>query len=97
MLGITGGRGFHLTFENGWTASVQFGVGNYCQHHYEEFTRIGEERQSNWDSYDAEVARWPSKGEDLDVLDGSNTVKGWLSADEVLAFLNETAAKEAAR
>jgi len=23
-------KGFHITFANGWTASVQFGRGNYC-------------------------------------------------------------------
>ena len=22
--------GFQMQFENGWTASVQFGIGNYC-------------------------------------------------------------------
>lgn len=27
---ITRGEGFQITFENGWTVSVQFGYGNYC-------------------------------------------------------------------
>ena len=27
---ITDGKGFGLTFENGWTVSVQWGWGNYC-------------------------------------------------------------------
>lgn len=30
---ITGGKGFHITFENGWTVSVQFGLGNYCDNY----------------------------------------------------------------
>jgi hypothetical protein len=33
MLGINEytGAGFHMTFKNGWTVSVQFGEGNYCE------------------------------------------------------------------
>ena len=27
---ISARKGFHVTFRNGWTASVQFGPGNYC-------------------------------------------------------------------
>jgi hypothetical protein len=26
----TENKGFQMTFENGWTISVQFGYGNYC-------------------------------------------------------------------
>ena len=29
MIRITNGKGFQMTFENGWTISVQFGWGNY--------------------------------------------------------------------
>jgi len=27
---ISAKKGFQITFRNGWTASVQFGLGNYC-------------------------------------------------------------------
>lgn len=27
-------KGFHITFENGFTASVQWGAGNYCDNHF---------------------------------------------------------------
>jgi len=30
MLKSTENKGFHLTFQNGYTISVQFGRGNYC-------------------------------------------------------------------
>lgn len=30
---IAMGKGFHITFPNGWTVSVQFGAYNYCDHH----------------------------------------------------------------
>ena len=29
-------KGFHITFENGLTASVQWGAGNYCDNHLPE-------------------------------------------------------------
>jgi hypothetical protein len=37
---ITDGKGFHITFENGYTISVQFGPGNYCDNYDME---IGED------------------------------------------------------
>jgi hypothetical protein len=30
MFKITHKKGFHITFENDYTVSVQFGPGNYC-------------------------------------------------------------------
>jgi len=30
MFKITDGKGFHMRFSNGYTLSVQFGFGNYC-------------------------------------------------------------------
>lgn len=33
MFQITEGKGFFLSFPNGWGVSVQFGAGNYCDHH----------------------------------------------------------------
>ena len=29
----TGGRGFHLSFDNNWTVSVQFSGGHYCDNY----------------------------------------------------------------
>ena len=33
MFSITQGKGFTITFANGWTASVQWGAGNYCDNY----------------------------------------------------------------
>lgn len=33
MFRITRGKGFHVSFPNGYTVSVQFGPGNYCDHY----------------------------------------------------------------
>lgn len=46
------GRGFHMTFENGLTVSVQFGPGNYCENHDAMDFSIGK----IWSSKNAEVA-----------------------------------------
>lgn len=91
MIRITQGRGFQLTFANGWTASVQFGPGNYCQNRdmdinaspndYRESNRLAGERGS----MDAEIAAWPDGG--TLVSFGGDTVEGWVPADQVAAFL----------
>lgn len=52
---ITGGRGFHITFENDVTVSVQFGPGNYCEH-YDAHPDDEELKRLGYPSYDAEVA-----------------------------------------
>ena len=93
MIRITSGRGFHLVFDNGWTASVQFGVGNYCDHHNDDLNTLGEEKNtSRWESQTAEVAAWPHNGKLINF--GNDTVKGWLTSQQVLAFLVEIANKE---
>lgn len=92
MFKITNGRGFQITFKNGWTASVQFGVGNYCDHHDDNLSTIGQEREAKvWSSQYAEVAAWPDSGELVPLREDGGTVRGWLSANDVLAFLQETA------
>ena len=84
---ITQGKGFHLTFSNGWTASVQFGYGSYCDNRYE---------QGKTESLTAEVACWPKDGNIVNIMenDPSNDVIGYLSADKVLEFLNKVATQE---
>ena len=52
MFKITYNKGFHITFKNGCTVSVQFGKGNYCSNYHDEI-RIYEESKT---SIDAEVA-----------------------------------------
>ncbi len=52
---ITSGQGFHITFANGWTLSVQFGPGHYCQHRNETFNTVPREHHI-WRSDTAECA-----------------------------------------
>ena len=101
--GISQGKGFHVTFENGWTVSVQFGPHNYCSNrseiagdYHEPVKRDGIAYWESQRSNNAEIAAWDANGawyvfnpED----EFSETVKGWVSPDEVLAFMNEIASK----
>lgn len=62
---ITGGKGFHMRFENGWTVSVQFGPYNYCSRRNTSFETLqtSKEKGEEWGSETAEIAAWPTKGE----------------------------------
>ena len=76
-------KGFQLTFENGWTVSVQWGLGNYCQQRF--FDEPLKNPTGFWDSSDAEVAAWNSSGEWLPFE--HDTVKGWMNTDDVASFI----------
>lgn len=75
MFGITQNKGFHITFSNGNTISVQFGAGNYCE---------------NQES--AEIAIW-NENDDWAYLGYGDTVKGWVSPNEVVKYINLAAEK----
>ena len=69
-------NGFHMTFANGWTVSVQFGKGNYISN-----------REHDGKSVDAEIAAWDSTGEWFRFEDQNDSVKGWVKPDEVADFI----------
>lgn len=54
-------KGFQITFENGYTASVQFGVGNYCDNYDAPFSL--ENAKSRQVSTTAETAIIDPKGD----------------------------------
>lgn len=83
-------KGFQMTFENGLTASVQWGAGNYCDNHFSGDFRCMSDAESNT----AEVAviyngnfldanQFMPKGVDLSFDD----VVGWLTPEQVAEFL----------
>ena len=83
---ITSHKGFHLTFNNKWCVSVQFGPGNYCEQrnsHYDS-----PRGQESWPSSDAEIAVWKDFNGELVMLE-HDTVRGWTSADEVAKVLHK--------
>jgi len=67
--------GFIMTFDNGNTISVQFGMGNYCANR----------KESKSSCVNAEIAIWNEAGDWHDF--GSNIVKGWCSPDEVAKWI----------
>lgn len=93
MLKITRNSGFVMTFQNGWTVSVQWGAGNYCQHRdailgmtMDKMLELGRGTCLDFvESEDAEVAAWDKDNNWHDF--GSDEVYGWLKPDQVVAFL----------
>ena len=75
-------KGFQITFENGWTISVQ-----WAEHNYSQRT----DRPSPEESMTAECAVWDHKG-DWFKLTGCDDVQGWMSPDEVAALITRVAA-----
>lgn len=61
---ITNGKGFQVTFANGYTVSVQFGPGNYCSH-YHRSVLADSAKCGSEGSPDAETACWGPDGEML--------------------------------
>lgn len=87
-------KGFRMTFENGLTASVQWGAGNYCDNHFPDDMDFSCSKDARSDT--AEVAVLDSKGNFMEIGQflhedayHDDTVCGWLSPDEVLCFLNK--------
>ncbi len=80
---ITAGKGFQITFENGFTASVQFGYGNYCENRAkrEQIYYHGDTYSHDIASKNAEVAFWHKD------QDGMDEPHGWVEPDAVAAFL----------
>lgn len=99
MFKITLGRGFQITFENGWTVSVQFGPYTYCLNRDYPLSANQSYTRANIDAgehgcADAEVAWWPKDGDIIDDGDETTTtLRGYQTPAQVLAILNEVAAK----
>jgi hypothetical protein len=91
----TQGKGFRITFANGWAASVQFGRGNYSDNY-----DTGEWGQPAAPSSTAEIAGIHSDGTWYSFVDrrpdvgpdAKTHVEGWQTPEQVLAFLNILAA-----
>ena len=79
--------GFSITFDNGWTASIQFAKHNCCSNQFEEET----EQQCQ----DAEIAALNSNS-DTDEWHsfGDDTIRGWVNANEIVDFLVEIRGKK---
>lgn len=69
--------GFQMIFENGYTISVQFGFGNYCENRF----------AGNNKSINAEIAVFDKSGNFIKVDGMDDDVKGYCNADEVADYI----------
>ena len=95
MFKITGKKGFHITFKNGYTVSVQFGPGNYCDNYDRNFEDV--ELCGKQGSSTAECAVWASDGEMIKRPGWNDTVSNRSTPAEVLALLKWAAAQKPLR
>lgn len=82
--------GFAVTYNNGWTISVRWGVGNYCANREPGFL---------WDAprescENAEVMACNEATQEIHKFDGSggDVTIGWVSADDLTEMMAEVAA-----
>lgn len=87
MFKITDRKGFHMTFANGHTVSVQFGYGNYSANRDD-----CEIHKDVPPSETAEFAAWDNDGQWIRFEGEYDDVIGYLTPDQVLARINEVAA-----
>lgn len=84
-------KGFLMSFDNGWTISVQFGIYDYCEH-YNSGYQYGDEQESDtWQSKDAEITIFHNDLSKPWFNFGSDTVKGRCSPDEVAMWIGKVA------
>jgi hypothetical protein len=89
MFKITNGKGFHMTFKNGLTLSVQFGKGNYCKNYSIPWEK---EREQGLTCEDAEIAVWDRADawitkEFVDDAKESDGVAGHISVEELAGVI----------
>ena len=83
--------GFSMAFRNGVRISVQFGNGNYCSNRHKEHVH------DLFSSRTAEIAIMPTddKGGAAEWFDfGGDTVKGWVTTDEVALWIEAVSGVE---
>lgn len=83
-------KGFQMTFENGLTASVQWGAGNYCENYFSADCGFSKDAESNT----AEIAVFDNQRkffnpQDFFTYEISNDgeVAGHVTPSEVVDFL----------
>ena len=89
---ICGGKGFHIRFDNGWTVSVQFGPGNYCDNYDMQIGR-DDKKAGEQGSRNAECALIDPEGNLIHRNEWGDSVSSRSTPADVLALLNEAASK----
>lgn len=82
MFKSTKNTGFHMTFNNGLTISVQFGYGMHCEH-YDNIDAMM--ARGIHTSYDAEVCIWDADGKHAQLY--NDTIVGYQSTEDVARLI----------
>ena len=105
----TRNKGYAMTFDNGFTISVQWGTENYCEKKHTTIHPTDPMEHKRWDSLSAEIAVFDKEGEfisingyTLESTDGTiknvdDVVAGWLPTDkvaEVITIVQSATTKE---
>lgn len=85
-------KGFHMTFPNKLTVSVQWGAGNYCDNHFPENNDFSFSQDAMSDT--AEVAVWGEDGKFINPqkfltygIRSDESVAGYLTPSQVVDLL----------
>jgi len=78
-------KGLQMTFENGLTISIQFGVGNYCERRSFTASFQSEMSEPIICSKTAEIAIWDGVNNEYNF--GSDVEFGWVSTDDVADWI----------
>ena len=78
----TANKGFRMTFDNGFSISVQWGSMNYCERRNYSDDYKSEMKEDFIKSADSEIAVIDKDGEMLDIAENDQVI-GWLSPDKV--------------
>lgn len=79
-------KGFQMTFNNGMTISVQWGIANYCSRRSLDPSINSEMTMLHVESDDAEIAIWDDSGKWFEFE--YDQVKPYCTPDEVAMIMN---------
>ena len=91
MFKITGSRGFHITFPNGYTISVQFGGGSYSTNYDMSIGSEAEHRTLSADT--VETAFWGPDRKLIVEEGNTDNVQGYQTVEQVWARMQRVAAR----
>lgn len=86
---ITGGKGVHFEFDNGWVLSVQFGPGNYGSNrwHIGSFDEKAAREAGERGATAVEIAAWRRNGQMIDW--NGDSVKPYVPVSELFAIIED--------
>jgi hypothetical protein len=100
MFILTKNKGFHITFKNGCTISVQFGSHNYCGNYPDSiFFKFGQkDQQPEKGVEDCEIAIWDKNDKWItrEICNNDDDVMGFVKPDELLKIMNKVAKRKKA-